>query len=210
MFCPKCGENNLDGARFCGKCGGELLVQQQQPQYPNMGQQQYPGTGQQQYPGMGQQQYPGMGQPMYAGYMQTPPKKKSAAVPVAIICSAAAVAVFLVLLFTVILPNRSDTTGQNTTGQNTTGQSIESRLNHRWEYTLGSYTDIIDFRKNTVEVNGSVTPITWELKGNDIFVVISPYTTVEFSFSISSDGREMTVRNLDMENPPSIKYKRVD
>ncbi|MDE7229755.1 MAG: zinc ribbon domain-containing protein [Oscillospiraceae bacterium] len=209
MFCPKCGENNPDGARFCGKCGGELLVQQQQPypnmgqqQYPGTGQQQYPGTGQQQYPGMGQQQYPGAGQPIYAGYTQMPPKKRSAAVPIAIICgAAAAVAVFLVLLFTVILPSQPN---------ETTGQSIESRLNHRWEYTLGSYTDIIDFRNNTVEVNGAVTPITWELKGDDIFVVTSPYTTVEFSFSISSDGREMTVRNLDLANPPSLKYKRAD
>lgn len=31
MFCPKCGRQNPDGAKFCGGCGGNMPAMQAQP-----------------------------------------------------------------------------------------------------------------------------------------------------------------------------------
>ena len=43
MFCPNCGTQNADGAKFCSGCGAPLGAQQPQQQYqqPQQPQQQY-------------------------------------------------------------------------------------------------------------------------------------------------------------------------
>ncbi len=61
MFCPKCGNKNDDGTRFCSSCGAPL--EQQAPQQPNYQQPNY------QQPNYQQPNYqqPPYGQPQYAG-----------------------------------------------------------------------------------------------------------------------------------------------
>lgn len=205
MFCPKCGSQSPDGTQFCPKCGGNLSAPQQQQypnaeqQYQNMGQQ-YPNAGQQyqnmgqQYPNAGQQ-YPNMGQPAYGApvYGQMQPKK-SAAVPIAIICSVAVIlTVFLILLFTVILPGQSDKSSDNPSIGSSQGQSVESKMKRRWSDQYGE--NILDLRNNTIESDGMVIRITWKLNGDDSILItgVESNETIEASFYLNSNGNELNL-----------------
>ena len=158
MLCPNCGAQNPDTSAFCEKCGSPLSAQP-----------------------MGQP----MGQPAYAAPVYSQPvAKKSKTVPIVIGVCAAAVAAFLVILFTVILPAAG---------------GIEGKLKHKWTATDAAtgITVTYDFKNDVVSTFGIEIPITWELKGDDRLTVemsmLGTTQSMEYIFSLSSNGKTLTL-----------------
>lgn len=151
-----------------------------QPQQPYGGQPQY-GAPQQQY---GAQQQFGGQQPAYAAPVYGQPvavKKK--VVPLVIGACAAAVVAFLIVLFTVIIPNNSGVKGQ---------------LRHKWSYNESGIPIVYDFKKSEVSTGGLITiPFDWELTGDDSLKMevsmLGQTEEMEYSFSISADGKTLTL-----------------
>ena len=86
MFCPKCGQQVEDGAKFCPSCGAtiEQAAPQQAPQQPQ------------------QQSYPPYGQQTYTTYPQPPHKPLAGNVTIdvkAILCMVACFFQLMVLIF---------------------------------------------------------------------------------------------------------------
>ena len=211
MFCPKCGTQNSDNSTFCEQCGSVLSTQSSQPVQPapsvqpmqtaspinlekpvqtadqpvrselNAGQ---PVFGQQyQQPQQFQQPIGGQ-QPAYAApvYSQPGAPKKSKAVPIIIAACAVVVAAFLIVLFTVIIPNNS---------------GIRGKLRHKWSTNENGITMTYDFKKNNVSVSGLSIPISWDVTGEDhLKIEMSAFgetETQEYIFSISADGKTLTL-----------------
>lgn len=152
-----------------------------QPQQPFGAQQPQYGAPQQQY---GAQQQFGGQQPAYAAPVYGQPvavKKK--VVPVVIGVCAAAVVAFLIVLFTVIIPNNSGVKGQ---------------LRHKWSYNESGIPIVYDFKKSEVSTGGLITiPFDWELTGDDSLKMevsmLGQTEEIEYSFSISADGKTLTL-----------------
>lgn len=114
MFCPKCGAQNPDGARFCGSCGAPFAARAPQPAQPQssapQGVPQQPGAPSQaaspQQPGAAQPQQPGSWQPAapsaYAGMPPTPRRPNRLAVPIIAIGAAVAVVAALLIAFVAV------------------------------------------------------------------------------------------------------------
>ena len=192
MICPKCGAQNPDTSTFCEQCGSALSEQSAQPMTQPM------------QPDAGQQPQPFGEQPAYAAPVYSPvTTKKSKTVPIVIGICVAVVAVVLVLLFTVILPNAG---------------GIKGKLKHKWTYTESGVSMTYDFKENTLSALGMLTlPIEWDLKGEDritITMTVSMFgetqtDTEEYLFSLSSNGKELTLK--DPDNPSdSMTLKRDD
>lgn len=212
MFCPNCGAQLPDGTQFCPECGMSMVTQSQpaastidlnkagssvpqpsqsfgaptqpinqpvQPMQPTYPQQSFDAQQQQ----FGAQQ-PGYAAPVYG--QQTAVKKKPPVVPIVIGVCAAAVVAFLIVLFTVIIPNNS---------------GIRGKLRHKWSATESGITVIYDFKKNEVSSYGLSFPIEWEVKGEDRLKVemslLGQSQSDEYVFSISSDGRTLTLSDPD-------------
>lgn len=166
--------------QFQQPVGGMQPGQPAQPVYQQPQQFQQPVGGMQQPGGM---------QPAYAApvYTQAGTQKKSKAVPIIVISSISAVIVaFLIVLFTVIIPN----------------SGIKGKLRHKWSVTDGGVTLTYDFKKNTVSTMGFDVPINWSIQGDDhltiemsMFGIVSE--TSEYIFSISDDGKTLTLRDAD-------------
>lgn len=223
MFCLNCGEQLPDGTQFCTKCGAPVASQSQptpsavdlnkasqsvpQPSQPLGAQPQQFGAQPQQYGAQPQQygaqpqqfdaQQPGYAAPVYGQSVAV--KKKPPVVPIVIGVCAAAVVAFLIVLFTVIIPNNS---------------GIKGKLRHKWSTTEDGVALIYDFKKNEVSTGGIISlPITWEVTGDDrLKIEMSAFgqsQTEEYIFSISDDGKTLTLAPLDYPNQKG-ELKRVD
>lgn len=207
MFCPKCGAQSPDGSAFCGNCG-EIFAPQSQPinQGQPMAQPQYGGQPMGQPAQYGAQ--PAYGQPYGAPKVRTPldPKKKQAII-IASAC-AAVLAVFLVLLFAVIIPSGG----------------AKGKLRYRWSVIEGgssSGSDYIDLKSNTVSSYGNVAKLSsWNFSGNVLsMTAVNPnnpadQSTGRFICAFSPDGKtaylyELPSNGLSSGNS-SINYRRVD
>lgn len=189
MFCSKCGAQNADGSPFCGNCGAPLAADAASPvQTANPVQPEIPpvqpgfNAGQPTYG----QQPAAYGQPVYA---QPAAAKKSKAVPIIIAACSAVVVAFVIILFTVIIPN----------------SGIKGKLRHKWSITESGITVTYDFKKNEASSFGISFPITWEIVGEDHLKigmsVLGETNSEEFIFSISADGKSLTL--TDVNNPSS-------
>ena len=197
MICSKCGAENPDTSAFCEKCGSPLSAQPTQPM--QQAQPVQPMDGQQPF---GQQ--PFGQQPAYAAPVYQPvTTKKSKTVPIVIGAVAVVVVAFLVVLFVVILPNSGD---------------IKSKLKHKWTYTESGVSMTYDFKENTLSALGMLTlPIEWDVKGDDRLVITTTVSmfgetqsqTEEFIFSLSSNGKELTLKDPDSPSD-SMTMKRDD
>lgn len=230
MFCLNCGEQLPYGTQFCTKCGAPVASQSQptpsavdlnkasqsvpQPSQPLGAQPQQFGAQPQQYGAQPQQygaqpqqygaqpqqfdaQQPGYAAPVYGQSVAV--KKKPPVVPIVIGVCAAAVVAFLIVLFTVIIPNNS---------------GIKGKLRHKWSTTEDGVALIYDFKKNEVSTGGIISlPITWEVTGDDrLKIEMSAFgqsQTEEYIFSISDDGKTLTLAPLDHPNQKG-ELKRVD
>ena len=187
MICPKCGAQNPDTSTFCEQCGSSLSEQPAQP----MTQPMQPDAGQSVF-GQQPQQSPFGQQPAYAAPVYSQPvAKKSKTVPIVIGVGVAVVAAFLVVLFLVILPNAG---------------GIKGKLAHKWTATEEGVSITYDFKENTLSALGMITfPIEWDLKGDDRIVITTTVSlfgetqteTEEFLFSLSSNGKELTLKDPD-------------
>ena len=196
MICSKCGAENPDTSTFCEQCGSPLSAQPTQPMQPAQNADQ-PSFGQPQQTPFGQQ--PAYAAPVYS----QPAAKKSKTVPIVIGAVTVVVAAFLVVLFVVILPNSGD---------------IKSKLKHKWTYTESGVSMTYDFKENTLSALGMLTlPIEWDIKGEDRLVITTTVSmfgetqsqTEEFIFSLSSNGKELTLKNPDKPSE-SMTMKRDD
>ena len=184
MFCTKCGAQNPDTSAFCDKCGNPLTPQSASPVDLGKPGEVQPQQFQQPY---GQQPQPFGQQPVYASpvYVQPGAAKKSKAVPIIIGVCVAAVAAFLVILFTVIIP----------------GSGVKGKLRHRWSINESGMTITYDFKENTIETLGIPFPMTWDVVGDDRISIemslLGESQKQEFIFSISSDGKTLTLKDPD-------------
>lgn len=189
MFCPKCGAQFPDGTQFCPECGAST-ADQPAPSFDASSQPVQPT-----YPQQFGDQQPGYAAPVYG---QTAVKKKPPIVPIIIGVVSAAVVAFLIVLFTVIIPNNS---------------GIKGKLRHKWSATESGITMTYDFKNNEVSVSGMSLPITWEVSGEDHLEVemsfLGQSQTQEFIFSLSSDGKTLTL--TEVGSPSSkVDFKRAD
>lgn len=212
MFCSKCGMQNPDGSAFCSGCGASFEgdvsaasqpfqqvppMQQPMNQVPPMQQpQQFPGQPMPGQPMPGQpmpgQPMPNGAQPAYAAPYYGAPAKKSKTVPIVLGIAGALVVAFLIVLFTVIIPKSSS--GKNS-------------INHVWSLVEDGQEIIMDFKNNEfrIETPFEMTfPIKWSVDGDVITVITySPFdnskemATEKSKFSISSDGRVLTLTSID-------------
>lgn len=191
MICSKCGAENPDTSTFCEKCGSPLTAQptqSMQPAQPVQPTQPMDGQPFGQQP----QQSPFGQQPAYAAPVYSPvTTKKSKTVPIIIGACAVVVVAFLIVLFVVILPNAG---------------GIKGKLAHKWSYTEEGATITYDLKENNLSMLGMLTlPIEWEVKGDDklsITMSVSMFgetqtETEEYTFSLSSNGKELTLKNTD-------------
>lgn len=203
-FCTKCGAQNPDTSAFCEQCGSPLSAQPTQPVQAEPVQSAQPVQPMQ--PSFGQQpqqfQQPPFGQqPAYAAPVYSQPvAKKSKTVPIVIGACAVVVAAFLVILFTVIIP----------------GSSVTGKLKHKWTYTENGASVTYDLKENTLSMLGLLSvPLEWEVKGDNrlsITMTVSMFgetqsETEEYTFSLSSNGKELTLTNTDGD---SLKLYRDD
>lgn len=173
MFCPKCGAQCPDGSAFCGNCG-EVFTAQSQP--INQGQPMQYGAP----PAYGQP----YGQPYGAPRVRTPldPKKKQAII-VASVC-AAILAVFLIILFAVIIP----------------GGGVKSKLRHKWNVIEGgSKSNYLDLVNNTISTDyDSISNITnWDYSGG--------FLTINYTSSSSLTHVEMNTARFVCAFSPDEK-----
>lgn len=134
-------------------------------------------------------QQPGYAAPVYG--QATAVKKKPPIVPIIIgVCSAALVA-FLIVLFTVIIPNNS---------------GIRGKLRHKWTTSESGISVTYDLKKNQATTFGISFPITWTVSGEDHLKVEMSFmgetNSDEYIFSLSEDGKTLTLSNV---NRPSQK-----
>lgn len=208
MFCSQCGNQNPDGAKFCLNCGTPLsanvptapqTVQQvppmQQPinQVPLSYNAQLPMNQPPQYQGqpMPGQPAPYGAQPAFAAPYYSAPAKKSKTVPIIIGICGALLTAFLIVLFTVIIPNIS----------------IKSKINHVWSYQEDGDETIMDFKNNEIRYEGFISidfPIRWSVSGKTLTVTTyssddlsTELSTEKFTVSFSSGGNVMTMTPID-------------
>ena len=165
MFCIKCGAQVDDAVSFCIRCGTPVAGRAAQP---NVGQPVYAQ------------------QPAYAvpGNAQAGAPKASKKTLIIIASCVVAVAVFLVILFTVIL----------------SGGSLKNQLT---KYKWSAYSGIMtyDFKNNVVNFKGSDvdTPMEWKLTDNDQLTIKYLTTGGETTWTVklSDDGKSLSVKNND-------------
>lgn len=202
MFCPKCGAQLPDGTQFCSECGASTEAEPQgtvqsvpQPTQSFAAPTQQPM--QPTYPQGGQQ--PGYAEPVYG---QTAVKKKPPVVPIIIgVCSAALVA-FLIVLFTVIIPNNS---------------GVKGKLRHKWSYSADAMGMTVsmtyDFKNNKVDMMGMSMDIDWKVTGDDtLSITMSAFgqtETVDMKFKLSSDNKTLTLSPIDGSEDP-VTLTRAD
>lgn len=143
----------------------------------------------------------GAQQPVYAAPVYGQPvavKKK--VVPLVIGACAAAVVAFLIVLFTVIIPNNSGVKGQ---------------LRHKWSNNDSGITIIYDFKKSEMSGGGGLLtiPFDWELTGDDTLKMevsmLGQSEDIEYKFSISEDGKTLTLTSVDYPSQKQV-FKRAD
>ena len=192
MFCPECGTQIPDGAKFCSNCGKAFSEQPEHVQ---------PDVGFQQTASPDNQTDFGKAEPSFeppSAYVRVVPLKKSNKRPLIIaVCCAAAAAVVLIVLFAVILPN----------------QGLAGRLRHKWLCTDdGAVETYYDFKKKEVTGGGITLPFDWKAVGQDrVSVTVNLFgisATEEFYVSFSGDERTMilSTRSTGREST----YVRVD
>lgn len=190
MFCPRCGAQNPDGAKFCAGCGAPLASRPAQPQSPGaaglqtQGAPQVPGRqvpGGAYAPGQQQGTRPGIpGQPAYgansayAGVAGAPKRGNRATRPLIIVGGAAAAVVVVLLAVFLVAPA---ITGAN------------ARFNGSFE----------------IDVSGS--PLTVTGSGNTMTVGISPSSSF---FSSSSGGTITGTVDKVAKVDDSMAYKLKD
>lgn len=191
MFCPNCGTPITDGTRFCTQCGFDVTSEAAQPSQPMYQQPAQPAYQQPSRPTYQQPPQPTYQQPMNEGY--APPynanvavKTKSKAVPIIIISVAVvAVAAFLIVLFTVIIPN----------------SGLSGKIKHKWAQESDGVTVIWDYNDSVMYLESLESlriPFKWELKGNHLTLsmessLIDVDEKGEFTVSFSTDGKTMTL-----------------
>ncbi len=126
------------------------------------------------------------------------PLKKSKKTPIIIAsCIGAVVVAFIIVLFTVIIPN----------------SGFSGKLKHKWEVSQNGVSMIFDFKESTASVSGISVPFTWENTGdNRIELTISlmgQSSSQEFDVSFSSDGKSMTLTQVD-DLSSAQTFTRVD
>lgn len=189
MFCPKCGAQVVEDGQFCPKCGaiiaqsntaGQIAENSTPPtvqpvqsvyQQPMYGGQPYPN---QQYPNQQYGGYPAMG---YA-------VRKRRTVPIVIGVVSAVVVAFIVILFTVILPNGS----------------LEGKLKHEWYDSEDSC--VFDFKNNEIKFLNSATTnvdFDWELDDDVLEMEALSYQLGKYTISFSEDGKRLIL--TDYLNP---------
>ena len=124
-------------------------------------------------------------------YAPVVPAKRSKA-PIIIGVYVAVVAVFLILLFTVIIPNIGG-----------------GGLAHRWTATENGVTIAYDFKDNKLEASGMSVPIEWEEKDGKITVsiVVLGVPTPMDTYSYELSGRTLTLTD---KNGDSVDLTRSD
>lgn len=171
MFCPQCGAQNLDGAKFCASCGAPLasrLARPQAsgaagPQTPGMPQvpgRQAPGgayvTGQQQAPRPGFPGQPAYGvQSAYAGVAGVPKRGNRVTKPLIIAGGAVAAVVVALLAVFLIVPT-------------ITGAS--SRFNGSFEISMSD--------SSPITVTGSGNTMTVSMSSGGLFSSSSSTSTL--------------------------------
>lgn len=126
-------------------------------------------------------------QPAYAAPVYTQPvaPKKPKTVPIVLASISAVLAVFLILLFTVIIPN----------------SGVRGKLRHKWTVSGGGSAVTYDFKKNTVTSLGFDVPMKWSVKGDDHLTIemtlLGLSEKTEYIFSLSDDGKTLTLKNAD-------------
>ena len=184
MFCPECGTQIPDVAKFCSHCGKSV------PELSGFtadktvnSQPSFAGT-------------PSFEPPL--NYVRVTPLKTPNKKPVIIAacCAAAAVAVALAVLFAVILPN----------------QGLSGKIRHKWLNTEGVTDTFYDFKKKVVTGNNVSIPFKWKAKGDDcVSLTISIFgipVSQEYIVSFSDDEMTMTLTSPD--NGVVSTYTRVD
>lgn len=182
MFCPNCGTPITDGTRFCTQCGFDVTSEAAQPSQP-MYQQPSQPTYQ-------QPPQPTYQQPMNEGYAPSynanvAVKTKSKAVPIIIISAAVVVVAFLIVLFTVIIPN----------------SGLSRKIKHKWAQESDGMTVIWDYNDSVMYLESLESlrfPFKWELNGDHLTLsmessLIDIDEKGEFTVSFSNDGKTMTL-----------------
>lgn len=125
-------------------------------------------------------------------YGPVTPVKKSNKMPIIIGACVAVVAVFLILLFTVILPNIGG-----------------GGLAHKWSATKDGVTMTYDLKNNEVETMGFSMPIEWEDKGNGKLTITMSFMgmsqTEELDYELNGNTLILTG-----ENGVPIEFTRAD
>lgn len=127
-------------------------------------------------------------------------KTKSKAVPIIIISvAAAAVIAFLIVLFTVIIPNNS---------------GLNGKIRHKWIQESSGVNVIWDYKDSVIypeSMDSMRIPFKWELNGDKVTLDASMFgidAKTEFTVSFSSDGKTMTLKE---DNGYSTEtFKRAD
>lgn len=148
-------------------------------------------------PNYGQLQY---GQPII------PVKKSNVPIVVGAIC-AALLAVFLMVLFVVIIPNaKGDDVVSNT-------PSLESRLAHKWSYTEDGVTGTYDFKNNLISVEGFSLNMNWKVTGSNTISITTAFMgsseTNNFKVEFGSGDRTLTLTPTD-NSDNAVTFKRAD
>ncbi len=163
MYCQKCGQQLEDGAQFCTKCGAAVQNMPQQPQTP-------PSA-------FGYQAYGQSGAPVR-------PKSRKGLI-IGLSAGGAALAVFLILLFIVILPGggKSELVGTwyEQTGY---GGSIEFKADGTYDYNAmgfpisGKYTfnSTSKTGEMQIEMMGVSQNMSFKLDGNTLLMEGSVFT----------------------------------
>lgn len=180
MFCPQCGNQNPDGTAFCSQCGAAMTTSGVQSDF-NAGQ-----------PSFGAGDPSVNAQPTYfpngENLVFTPVKKSNNKLIPIIAGVCVVVAAFLIILFNVILP----------------GSGMEGKLRHKWSVTESGVTVSFDFKNSQVSMFGASFDMDWKLISDDRLKItmsmLGMEQSMEYSFSISSDGKTLT---LAPEDSPS-------
>ena len=163
MLCTDCGAQNPDNAKFCLQCGKPLSGEQAFNAAPTF------GTS-------------GANFEPPSAYVPVTKLKRSRKVPIIIVGCAAVIAVFLIVLFNVTLPN--------------TG--LSGKIRHRWLCSDGAVDTYYDFKNNSISAdNGISMSFDWKPTGDDrVSITMNLFgitATLEYDVSFSDDGRTMTM-----------------